>query len=116
MTRYFLFEYSEYYPCGGFDDLMGIFESESDALAKIKNENTWDDHVEIYSLDSGSDRLELLYYKFNVLDESNMIQSVIGNKEKKIIKLVGPTDAWKSQWPEGYRDAKMSDFKMEAEL
>ena len=114
MTRYFLFEYDDYYPCGGFNDLTGIFESENAALAKIKNENAWASNIEIYSLDSDNDGPELLYCKFSVLDESNEIWSVIASSEKMTIRLVG-VSMGKARWPKSYRDAQMSDFKMEVE-
>ena len=111
MTRYFLFEYSEKYPCGGFDDLIGVFESVSDALAKVRIEK---DNIDIYSLGDDSNKPELLYYKFSVLDESNGIWPIIGNSKKKTIKLVGAAIGI-ARWPGQYKDAKMSDFKMEAE-
>ena len=113
MTRYFLFEYDDYYPCGGFNDLTGIFESEGDTLA-ILDKHEWEDNVEIYSLESDNSKPELLYHKFSAVDESNMIWSVIGSKEKKTIKLVGIAMG-KARWPTEYQDAKMSDFKMEVE-
>ena len=112
MNRYFLFEYESYYPHGGFRDLTGIFESESDTLA-ILDKCEWEDNVEIYLLKDDS-KPELLYHKFSALDGSNEVWSVIGNKEEKIIKLVGATMG-KARWPESYRDAKMSNYKMEVE-
>ena len=114
MTRYFLFEYNDYYPRGGFNDLTGVFESENDALADIKSGGVWQDNVEIHSLNNGDDEPELLYHRFSVLDDSNEVWFVIGNSEKKIIKLVGVVKG-KARWPESYRDAKMDDFKMEVE-
>ena len=115
MTRYFLFEYDDYYPCGGFDDLTGIFESEGDVLAEIKGKSVWEDNIDIYSLDSDNDRPEFLYRRLSVLDEFDRIWSVIGNSEKKIIRLVIETSMGKARWPESYKDAKVSDFKMEVE-
>ena len=114
MTRYFLFEYDDYYPSGGFNDLTSIFESESDALAKIKNMNVWWSNVDIYSLEDGSNKPELLYHRFSALDAFNKVWSVIGNNEKKLIKLVGVAIGT-ARWPESYRDAKMSNYKMEVE-
>ncbi len=114
MTRYFLFEYNNYEPLGGFDDLTGIFESEDDVLAEIKSRSSWRDNTDVYSLEDDNDKPELLYHKFSVLDESNEIRSVVGNSEKKTIRLVGVAIG-KARWPKSYRDAKMSDFKMEVE-
>ena len=114
MTRYFLFEYDDYEPLGGFDDLTGIFESESDAFAEIKSRSSWRDNTDVYSLEDDNDKPKFLYYKFNVLGESNMLQSVIGNKDKKIIKLVG-VSIGKARWPESYKNTRMGDFKMEVE-
>ena len=114
MTRYFLFKYASYYPCGGFGDLTGIFESESTALAEIQGVDMWEDNADIYSLEDGDDRPELLYYKFSVIDESNEIWPVIGNRGKRIIRLIGKTIGT-ARWPESYRNDKMSNYKMEVE-
>ena len=122
MTRYFLFEYDDYYPCGGFNDLAGIFESENDALASLKDKskritNEGYSNVEIYSLESDSNEPNLLYNMFYVLDTTNSLWLVIGNAEKKVIKLTGRNlgvvnaESWGSS-----RYTKMNDCKMEAEL
>lgn len=88
MNKYFLFMFDDYYPCGGFADCEGVFDSEEDAL-KCLSEKNWHsvDNVELCTV--RDNEVVYVYTSFTVLDFDGIRHSVFGSDGKKVIRLLG---------------------------
>jgi hypothetical protein len=107
--KYFVFVFDNYYPLGGFEDCKGVFDSEDDALCYLieNHPRLNDDNIEIVVLENNEPKD--LYFTFTV-NERDQARFVLGDSEKKIIRLMGVVFPFRCRL--GFTD-DISDYKLD---